>query len=807
MAHRLPASKPHLRDEIPAFLKDFLLSDEFFSMPEVDNPSASDSPETGVFPLAGALHLSSTPLAPALPAATPAALLDPAAVAGSHLAYGSSFPSKVAVSVTDSLLLSPLIPFIQQYLPHENFALSKEYFSSVSGANARPQSTHVTVGVQTDYRESESQTDPYSPEYVVQPGTTPSELLQLAALTWGRGLPAGLPEVEMIERARAKRIWEASLPPQEDMSQLDKRRRMMEEIEAKEWAFREEQIQKLQEERLAVLKELLTWRNEAQKDVTHERLNQTYLKHQRDKVAKFNKIHNDYMRSLRKVEAKRKNVEGKLQHCAIDSLLYVPRIRSDSLPIKKASNAKLKSHYFDTFEGLTELETRHDAPVSKAGAREPKHITENVVKPHANRVVEIKEKHKTLKEKELAAEKSRPFLVEKQKPVPHPATPTMEEPPEGEEEIELAVIHLQKLLKGRRVQYEMFKGKKKHKHLIQELRSVHALQKEVQELQKTDKSLVMSLKMEQDKETQRISQEEASQARLINEELEEMFDTLSKELIRLQDERRIHAFVLLAERDRRLREAEESGRRQMEDRRRLEEDEVFRQVVQVHQENVDIYLEDIILEITDQIADDKARKEIHRKAKEVNDIACAIEESQSNLQSEEIVSELVYSFLIPEIERIRVRERVHQKQHKHLAAARNIIQGTAHPPEIPSSTLRASQTPCAGIIASTRVLEEMTSQGNTLDGFIDQAVSLDNWYRKRVRERQSSFRSSAVQVPTTATDTGGASPSPEPMELSRFRLTNDERRRRRRIGTCMYCSSMEDRVDDCPLVPKEVARQ
>lgn len=70
----------------------------------------------------------------------------------------------------------------------------------------------------------------------------------LNSLWWpiptGRGLPAGLAEVEMIARARAKRVWEASLPPLDDLKQLDKRRRMMEEMEAEEWAFREGQIQK-----------------------------------------------------------------------------------------------------------------------------------------------------------------------------------------------------------------------------------------------------------------------------------------------------------------------------------------------------------------------------------------------------------------------------------------------------------------------------------------------------------------------------------------------------------------------------------
>ena len=55
-------------------------------------------------------------------------------------------------------------------------------------------------------------------------------------------------------------------------------------------------------------------------------------------------------------------------------------------------------------------------------------------------------------------------------------------------------------------------------------------------------------------------------------------DILTKELERLQCERRVHALVMLAERQRRQREAEESGRRQREERLRRTEDEVFKQV-------------------------------------------------------------------------------------------------------------------------------------------------------------------------------------------------------------------------------------
>ena len=46
------------------------------------------------------------------------------------------------------------------------------------------------MATQTDYRDQETQTDPYSPEYKVVPGEAP-EILTLAALRHGRGLPAG----------------------------------------------------------------------------------------------------------------------------------------------------------------------------------------------------------------------------------------------------------------------------------------------------------------------------------------------------------------------------------------------------------------------------------------------------------------------------------------------------------------------------------------------------------------------------------------------------------------------------------------
>ena len=41
-----------------------------------------------------------------------------------------------------------------------------------------------TVAVQTDYRDSEAQTDPYTPDYVVKAGEQPA-VLSLSNLTYG----------------------------------------------------------------------------------------------------------------------------------------------------------------------------------------------------------------------------------------------------------------------------------------------------------------------------------------------------------------------------------------------------------------------------------------------------------------------------------------------------------------------------------------------------------------------------------------------------------------------------------------------
>ncbi|XP_009878248.1 PREDICTED: protein MAATS1 [Charadrius vociferus] len=577
----------------------------------------------------------------------------------------------------------PLIPSNKLLPLHVAYAMAKTepYVHSATRDSKVFGPKLRTLGTQTDYRDGEAQTDPYSPEYVVPSGSVP-ELLTLATLTWGRGLPAGLAEVEMVERAREKRAWEATLPAMDNASQIAKRRKMMEEMERKEWAFREQEIEKMQEVRLEVLKKLLLRREENQHELDAKRLNDHWQNHQKAKEEKIKKIQHDCALMLRKLIAKSKNVMGKLERRDIikeytdfGSQTYAPLSRIGYFPDNHSERYVVKNLYLNTFAGLCELEASLPDSIThiKIKAPKPKYTTTKAgfIKRSARLEVELAQVHQALLEKKnKVKEPKKPLrlLEQVEKPVPRPPTPILEKPSIEEEETELAVICLQQLLRGRAIQNMVFCV-----DLIQELHTTHALQEDGQLLLKAEEQMTLALQQQHDLQMHKLSSVEKHLAREEGRVLANMFDFLSKELVRLQEERKIHAFVMLAERQRRMREAEESGRRQVEERRRQEEDEIFKQVVKMHQSTIDSYLEDVILSSMENTAEEQAREEIQRMAVEINDIAYEMESRRTRLQSEEIVAELVYDFLIPEAEKMSMREKVRQSQRKHIYAAHQII--------------------------------------------------------------------------------------------------------------------------------------
>jgi len=103
-----------------------------------------------------------------------------------------------------------------------------------------------------------------------------------------------------------------------------------------------------------------------------------------------------------------------------------------------------------------------------------------------------------------------------------------------------------------------------------------------------------------------------------------------------------------------MREAEESGHRQQELNRRKIEDSVFRQVMSVHHATVDSYLDSILVTETENQAAKAARTEVNQYIASINAV---VEESLTLDQQEDVISNLVSGFLLPEAERGTLRQK------------------------------------------------------------------------------------------------------------------------------------------------------
>ena len=224
-----------------------------------------------------------------------------------------------------------------------------------AGATLAPRSR--TLGTQSDYRESEAQTVPYEPDFVLpeRPSTRQAalnaehhvdgdapEVLTLRHLRFGDGNPAGDAEATLVQRMRAKRAFEASLPPLSDVARLPLRQRLMEEWEEAEWAEREREIARVQEERLDVLKRAIDAR-----EAEAEALAETRLKRMRagmlaDKHEKFASIQTKRVKHLRKLAARRdrervppeggRAASAAEAHANYASTVYAPLSREGGAP-------------------------------------------------------------------------------------------------------------------------------------------------------------------------------------------------------------------------------------------------------------------------------------------------------------------------------------------------------------------------------------------------------------------------------------------------------------------------------------------
>ena len=398
-----------------------------------------------------------------------------------------------------------------------------------------------TVGTQSLYRESEAQTVPYEPDFVVPDSMTDKqralternatdggapELLSIRHLTFANGLPAGLAEAEHIEKMRAKRAFEASLPPLSDVSQLPLRKRLMEEWEEAEWAEREAEIARLQEERLDILRRAIDAREEKASRVAEARLRRMRDGMLSEKHKKFASIQAKRVKALRKLgkdrvashddgdENKGSIVDeyadygsrkyapnprdGLVKHPVIDTSGYLPDgINHASLDDAGAFLESIPREAYEwdadvartaLFETGTGVNARPRVwEASKGGGREERKTDAVMDEMYEQIQREKREAARAAGEAmgspmepatpgavtpggTVAA--STPKPVKSKKGPERPETPQMDPPMESESASKMhrAVVLLQSLLRGRATQNETFAGREHRRELIAELR-------------------------------------------------------------------------------------------------------------------------------------------------------------------------------------------------------------------------------------------------------------------------------------------------------------------------------------------------
>ncbi|KAF7400845.1 hypothetical protein HZH66_006029 [Vespula vulgaris] len=194
----------------------------------------------------------------------------------------------------------------------------------------------------------------------------------------------------------------------------------------------------------------------------------------------------------------------------------------------------------------------------------------------------------------------------------------------------------------------MFEGRNRCRELIKELQFAYDIMDHNNEVQQIEKQEIIDI---QQKQRNKLLQEEILCE--IFDSLEGatvcgILDHLSKELIRLKDERNAHMFALFAERERLKREAAEAGRRQLELNRRRECDEMFRQIIKVDQGSVEIYLDDVIKEEIEEISYQNAEQHILQFFDHVDEISNNTIGNMTDLAEEEMIADMIYNFVLPE---------------------------------------------------------------------------------------------------------------------------------------------------------------
>eukprot|EP00759_Apiculatamorpha_spiralis_P042513 PhF_6_TR40517/c1_g1_i1/m.60662 len=520
----------------------------------------------------------------------------------------------------------------------------------------------VDMQTQTDMRENDSQTDPYTPDYIVEEGAQP-EVLAIQSLKYGEGLPAGLAEVDMIDRIRRRRAVEASFPQGNDDGAMQQRLEALENLEHVEWEEREQHIKQLQDERLLKMKVALEEREMRREQATNDRITAFHQQRLQNMEGKMKKLKENRMKVTRKVTHEIVDCVGRTlpptratQHEDIISshVHYGKRgapVTTNSLVEKvSTTNYDVRPTLLGFVEGLQELERTKVPVLEKVPAR-------NMLPPSEPLLLKLHTNFQKRIERQISADLDHANqtilknsghedpnklrnVQDRYRATPRlhrPDTPTLVLQGDEEEEREEALVLLQRLLRGRAVQNDFFDGKERCHGLIEELQAAQnakdnegywVQQKEFEAFRKKQEAMVDSVVQG-----------------AVGDVVFGTLDYLYKELVRQQEAAKFDALRVHAENTRKERENEEDKRREAETTLRRREEEQYRMMMMVHDHHAVTLLQQIMQTATVESATEQALYEQAEVA------ATRKAATKGDADKEDIVCDIMDRFVLPEVAR------------------------------------------------------------------------------------------------------------------------------------------------------------
>eukprot|EP01063_Lacrimia_lanifica_P015945 TRINITY_DN22595_c0_g1_i1.p1 TRINITY_DN22595_c0_g1~~TRINITY_DN22595_c0_g1_i1.p1 ORF type:complete len:709 (+),score=329.78 TRINITY_DN22595_c0_g1_i1:270-2129(+) len=512
---------------------------------------------------------------------------------------------------------------------------------------------------QTDYRENDTQTDPYTPDYCVEDGEQP-QVLALMELRYGAGLPAGIAEVEMIDRVKRRTQVESQLPQGPDEGAMHTRLQALEELEQVEWGEREAHIKQLQEKRLAQMAHALEKR-EAKREHQNATRIETVKQQKLDYAeTRLNRLQDKRMTATRKLGVQHSNPAR--EQPKVDIIASYSKhgargkeVQTSSL-VEKSTNCNydVRPTLLGFPEGVQELEKTKAPKLQKVKVKdiEPpvapavEVLESNFKKRAAKQVIRDLEYAKDTIEKAKGGGEAQMSIQDFYRATPRlirPDTPTLVLQGDQDEEKEEALVLLQRLLRGRAVQNEFFEGKERCHGLIEELQAASRA-KETEQLWAEAKEL---------------EAQEEKKKRLVDDLVDHVqgdilfgtMDYLGKELTRQGEVAKFETLKGQAEKTRQERENAEGRLREEELRRRAQEDAQYRTLLAAHDYTAHTYLSNVFeLSVRATAYEHALLEEVSKYEAELAEPPKpAKSEEERRLQNEQLVCDLMDAFVIPQV--------------------------------------------------------------------------------------------------------------------------------------------------------------